>query len=160
MPSWVGRLPSRVGYPAGGSLTADEYKALVLVYCPIIVSLSSCFAAVFFYDLSFSFSDSFDLARVAATCSSRVVQSHEKMGRGRSGPNYTTMHETQTTDAPRRRQKLSEASSCTEDNSWPYNSVCWFAKSSGAFKGIPRGVSHSKLLLFSLFILFTSLLPW
>ncbi|KAL5521122.1 hypothetical protein ACEPAG_9044 [Sanghuangporus baumii] len=39
MPSWVGRLPRQVGYPAGGSLSADEYKALVLVYCPLIIPL-------------------------------------------------------------------------------------------------------------------------
>lgn len=38
MPSWVGRMPRDVGYPAGGSLSADEYKALALVYCPIVVS--------------------------------------------------------------------------------------------------------------------------
>ncbi|KAL5482971.1 hypothetical protein ACEPAI_9566 [Sanghuangporus weigelae] len=38
-PSWVGRLPHQVGYPAGGSLSTDEYKALVLVYCPIIIPL-------------------------------------------------------------------------------------------------------------------------
>ncbi|KAL5485861.1 hypothetical protein ACEPAI_6903 [Sanghuangporus weigelae] len=39
MPSWVGRLPHQVRYPAGGSLSADEYKALVLVYCLIIIPL-------------------------------------------------------------------------------------------------------------------------
>ncbi|KAL5520523.1 hypothetical protein ACEPAG_9747 [Sanghuangporus baumii] len=39
MPSWVGRLPHQVGYPAGGSLSTDKYKALVLVYCPIIIPL-------------------------------------------------------------------------------------------------------------------------
>ena len=38
MPSWVARLPNQVGYPAGGSLSADEWKALVLVYCPAVVS--------------------------------------------------------------------------------------------------------------------------
>ena len=40
MPYWVGRMPSSIGYPAGGSLSADEYKTLALVYLPIIVSLS------------------------------------------------------------------------------------------------------------------------
>jgi hypothetical protein len=39
MPDWVARLPTQVGYPAGGSLTADEWKGLALVYCPLIVSL-------------------------------------------------------------------------------------------------------------------------
>ncbi len=39
MPLWVGRLPTDVGYPAGGSLSADEYKALITIYCPVIVSL-------------------------------------------------------------------------------------------------------------------------
>ena len=41
MPSWVGRLPSDVGYPAAGSLSADEYKAMALVYLPVIVSVPS-----------------------------------------------------------------------------------------------------------------------
>ena len=40
MPDWVGRLPKDVGYPAGGSLNTDEYKALVLVYGPVIVSFT------------------------------------------------------------------------------------------------------------------------
>ena len=40
MPSWVGRLPSDVGYPAAGSLSADEYKAMALVYLPVIISPS------------------------------------------------------------------------------------------------------------------------
>ncbi|KAL5536439.1 hypothetical protein ACEPAF_261 [Sanghuangporus sanghuang] len=39
MLAWVGRLPNQVGYPAGSSLSADEYKALVLVYCPLIIPL-------------------------------------------------------------------------------------------------------------------------
>lgn len=30
VPEWVGRLPMRVGEPAGGSLTADEYKHLLI----------------------------------------------------------------------------------------------------------------------------------
>ncbi len=38
MPEWVARMPQDVGYPAGGSLTSDEWKALAMVYCPIIVS--------------------------------------------------------------------------------------------------------------------------
>ncbi|KAL5512094.1 hypothetical protein ACEPAG_3615 [Sanghuangporus baumii] len=37
MPSWLGRLPSEVGYPAAGSLSADEYKTLALVYRPIVI---------------------------------------------------------------------------------------------------------------------------
>jgi hypothetical protein len=37
MPTWVPHLPSQVGYPAGGSLTADEWKGMALVYCPIVV---------------------------------------------------------------------------------------------------------------------------
>ena len=37
MPYWVGRMPSNIGYPAGGSLSADEYKTLALVYLPVIV---------------------------------------------------------------------------------------------------------------------------
>jgi hypothetical protein len=38
MPPWVARLPTQIGYPAGGSLTADEWKGLGLIYGPIIVS--------------------------------------------------------------------------------------------------------------------------
>lgn len=39
MPTWVARLPHQVGYPAGGSLAADEWKGLVMVYCPVVVCL-------------------------------------------------------------------------------------------------------------------------
>ncbi|GJF00872.1 hypothetical protein PsYK624_171740 [Phanerochaete sordida] len=39
MPAWVARLPKNVGYPAGGSLTSDEWKALLLVYGPIVIPL-------------------------------------------------------------------------------------------------------------------------
>ncbi|KAF7359564.1 alcohol dehydrogenase [Mycena venus] len=39
MPHWVARLPSQVGYPSGGSLTADEWKGLGLVFCPLIIPL-------------------------------------------------------------------------------------------------------------------------
>ncbi|KAG2742653.1 hypothetical protein P692DRAFT_20879248 [Suillus brevipes Sb2] len=37
-PLWAGKLPLRVGEPAGGSLTADEYKFAVITAWPIIVS--------------------------------------------------------------------------------------------------------------------------
>ena len=37
MPTWVAHLPHQVGYPAGGSLGADEWKGLVMVYCPVVV---------------------------------------------------------------------------------------------------------------------------
>ncbi|EJF57317.1 hypothetical protein DICSQDRAFT_35914, partial [Dichomitus squalens LYAD-421 SS1] len=36
-PEWAGRLPLRVGEPAGGSLTADEYKLLIV--CPGMIIL-------------------------------------------------------------------------------------------------------------------------
>ncbi|KAG1875919.1 hypothetical protein C8R48DRAFT_669170 [Suillus tomentosus] len=39
MPSWVARLPDQVGYPAGGSLTSDEWKGLALIFCPIAIPL-------------------------------------------------------------------------------------------------------------------------
>ena len=42
MPSWVARLPSQVGYPAGGSLSTDEWKCLGLVYGPIVVWVYQC----------------------------------------------------------------------------------------------------------------------
>ncbi|THG94335.1 hypothetical protein EW026_g7117 [Hermanssonia centrifuga] len=37
MPSWVARLPNKVGYPAGGSLTSDKWKAMLLLYCPLVI---------------------------------------------------------------------------------------------------------------------------
>ncbi|GBE84457.1 hypothetical protein SCP_0604360 [Sparassis crispa] len=36
-PPWVGRLPLHVGEPAGGSLSADEYKALAITVGPLIL---------------------------------------------------------------------------------------------------------------------------
>ncbi|KAG0694056.1 hypothetical protein DFH29DRAFT_815742, partial [Suillus ampliporus] len=39
MPSWVARLPEKVGYPAGGSLTSDAWKGLALVFGPIMIPL-------------------------------------------------------------------------------------------------------------------------
>ncbi|PSR77234.1 hypothetical protein PHLCEN_2v7995 [Hermanssonia centrifuga] len=39
MPSWVARLPKEVGYPAGGSLTSDEWKAMLLLYCPLVIPI-------------------------------------------------------------------------------------------------------------------------
>lgn len=36
-PLWAGRLPLRVGEPAGGSLTADEYKFAVTGPWAIVV---------------------------------------------------------------------------------------------------------------------------
>lgn len=41
MPDWVARVPNDVGYPAGGSLTSDEWKAMAMVYCPIVVRTRS-----------------------------------------------------------------------------------------------------------------------
>lgn len=38
MPGWVARLPTKIGYPAGGSLTADEWKCLGMVFGPAVVS--------------------------------------------------------------------------------------------------------------------------
>lgn len=49
MPSWVARLPTQIGYPAGGSLSADEWKCLGLVYGPIVVStcrFTSCLSLI------------------------------------------------------------------------------------------------------------------
>ncbi|KAJ7753257.1 hypothetical protein B0H16DRAFT_1835472 [Mycena metata] len=37
MPSWVARLPSKVGYSAGGNLTSDEWKGMLLVFLPLIL---------------------------------------------------------------------------------------------------------------------------
>ncbi|KAF7290474.1 alcohol dehydrogenase [Mycena kentingensis (nom. inval.)] len=37
MPSWVARLPNQVGYPAGGNLTSDEWKGMLLVFLPLII---------------------------------------------------------------------------------------------------------------------------
>lgn len=33
-------MPSRLGYTSGGSLTADEYKVLLLIFLPVVVSHS------------------------------------------------------------------------------------------------------------------------
>ncbi|KAG1751089.1 hypothetical protein EDB19DRAFT_1271823 [Suillus lakei] len=38
-PLWAGKLPLRVGEPAGGSLTADEYKFAALTAWPIIIPI-------------------------------------------------------------------------------------------------------------------------
>ena len=38
MPLWAGKLPSRVGEPAGGSLLANEYKLAAIYTWPIVVS--------------------------------------------------------------------------------------------------------------------------
>ncbi|KAK7034259.1 hypothetical protein R3P38DRAFT_2772352 [Favolaschia claudopus] len=38
MPAWVARLPNQVGYASGGNLTSDEWKGMLLVVCPLIVS--------------------------------------------------------------------------------------------------------------------------
>lgn len=40
MPAWAARLPKNVGYPAGGSLTSDEWKCLLLIYGPLVVRKS------------------------------------------------------------------------------------------------------------------------
>lgn len=37
MPVWAARLPKDVGYPAGGTLTSDEWKCLMLIYGPLVV---------------------------------------------------------------------------------------------------------------------------
>ena len=37
-PSWAGNLLLKVGEPAGGSLTADEYRFATTVVWPVIVS--------------------------------------------------------------------------------------------------------------------------
>ncbi|KAH9911971.1 hypothetical protein B0H21DRAFT_714183, partial [Amylocystis lapponica] len=39
IPRWAARLPHDVGYPAGGSLTADEWKGMAMNYCPAIIPL-------------------------------------------------------------------------------------------------------------------------
>lgn len=36
-PAWLGRIPSQIGIPAGGSLSADEWKTLALVFGPLAV---------------------------------------------------------------------------------------------------------------------------
>lgn len=40
MPAKLGRLPSLIGEPAGGSLTADQWLVFVTVVAPIAVSWS------------------------------------------------------------------------------------------------------------------------
>ena len=36
----MGHLPARMGEPAGGSLSADEYKLATLIMLPLAVSMS------------------------------------------------------------------------------------------------------------------------
>ena len=38
MPSWIAHQPNQVGYPSGGLLAAYEWKGMIIVYCPMIVS--------------------------------------------------------------------------------------------------------------------------
>ncbi|TDL13709.1 hypothetical protein BD410DRAFT_734964 [Rickenella mellea] len=38
-PLWAGKLPLRVGEPAGGSLSADEYKLAAITVLPIIIPI-------------------------------------------------------------------------------------------------------------------------
>lgn len=71
MPSWVGRLPSQVGYPVAGSLSADEYKALILVYLPIVVSTQLVVERVV-PQMTVSFEASFHLGRVATGRKERI----------------------------------------------------------------------------------------
>lgn len=63
MPLWVGRLPRNVGSTSGGSLTADEYKAFVLVFLPVIVSF---FKTLLFPLLIIRLQDPFNLDGMAA----------------------------------------------------------------------------------------------
>jgi hypothetical protein len=69
MPPWVARLPTQIGYPAGGSLTADEWKALGLVFGPIVVRFQ------LFYEISILLVvfclDTTDLGRVAPSRQAR-----------------------------------------------------------------------------------------
>ncbi|KAJ7747444.1 hypothetical protein DFH07DRAFT_747766 [Mycena maculata] len=37
MPSWVARLPNKVGLPAGGNITSDEWKGMLFIFCPLIL---------------------------------------------------------------------------------------------------------------------------
>jgi hypothetical protein len=46
MPAWAGQLPSRIGSPAGGSLSADEYKVLITYVSPMIVRPNFLFSAI------------------------------------------------------------------------------------------------------------------
>ena len=46
MPAWVARLPHQVGYHVGGSLGVDEWKGIVMVYCPIVVSSVICLSGL------------------------------------------------------------------------------------------------------------------
>lgn len=39
LPVWVGRIPKKIGYPAGGNLSADEWKTLALIFGPIAVRI-------------------------------------------------------------------------------------------------------------------------
>lgn len=47
MPAELGRLPSLIGIPAGGSLTADQWLLLATVVGPIAVSLEYIYVNTF-----------------------------------------------------------------------------------------------------------------
>ena len=39
MLAWLGRVPGQFGYAAGGSMTSDEFKVLLTVLLPMIMSI-------------------------------------------------------------------------------------------------------------------------
>jgi len=43
VPSSCGKLPTDIGVPSGGSLTADQWLLLATVYGPIVVRIPSQF---------------------------------------------------------------------------------------------------------------------
>ena len=71
MPSWLGRVPSDVGYASAGNLSADEYKTLALVYLPIVVSLLTRLASLYSISVLFCI-DPVRLVRMAAGCCQRT----------------------------------------------------------------------------------------
>lgn len=50
MPSHLGRLPTLVGVPAGGSLTADQWLLLATVVGPLAVCNKLCLADCYLVD--------------------------------------------------------------------------------------------------------------
>ena len=82
MPAWVARLPTQVGYPAG-SLSADEWKCLSLVYGPIVVCTLLVYNSIFKFPLR-TCSVTSNLGWVVSMGRTRSCQTNGKLGQKRA----------------------------------------------------------------------------
>ena len=77
--SWLGRVPSKIGYTVGGSLTVDGYKVLALAYLPISLSASFFFTRDRLVQID-NIQDTTRMGRVAARCPDVIRGQTEKNG--------------------------------------------------------------------------------